>query len=131
MSTSISRRPFGTVITLPNGERMGPELFIRHLAEATAESGGSVAALMDRLGIPDDGTCWMCDSGQLRALCPECGCVARCATCAVEHDDSPICRQTREAADLHRQIRGGTTIEGQDRVAAVKLMASSYLRRVP
>jgi hypothetical protein len=127
----FSHRRFGTVITLPSGERVGGQEFLLHLAEATAESGASIAALMERFRIPDDGTCWMCESGQLRTLCPECGCIARCDACAVEHDDSPICRQTREAADLHRRIRGGDTIEPQDRYAAIKLMASSYLRRVP
>lgn len=125
----VSRRRYGPVFTLPNGEQCGLDAFVCHLGDAVAEAGGSVRDLMRELGIEDDGACLLCDSGQPRTMCPSCGCIARCARCADEHDDSSICRVTRESAEWSKTMRDGVVIEPADRLFAIQTMAASYLRR--
>ena len=126
----FSKRQHGIVILLNGRLWMGPQMFLRHLVDACAESGRSVGDLLDELGIENHGTCPFCASGQPRTMCPSCGCVARCAPCAPHHDDSPLCRETLDLADFHRRVRNGDSIEPIDRYHAIKSLASAYERRM-
>lgn len=129
----------GTVEVLRRGDRyvfvindeveLGSEMFLYHLVDVLAESGGNVDELLNALGIPDDGVCAMCDRGLPRTRCPMCTVAARCGHCALAHDDSPLCRQTLEYANLHRQMRGGDTLDSTDRYFAVKSLLNAYERR--
>jgi hypothetical protein len=125
---TFERRRYGTVILLNGTLWCGLERFLLEMIEVHAERGESVNELLAELGIPDDGTCVLCDRPVLRTRCPVCDCVDRCAACARSHDHGSLCRLTREAADIHRQMRGGDVLDSTDRYFAMKSMAPSYLR---
>jgi hypothetical protein len=121
----------GRFVAVINGqEEIGPKMLLFHLVNECAEAGYSVPEFLHQLGIEDDGTCAFCNQVRPRVTCPSCGCVARCAACGPNHDDSRLCRQTLELATLHRRMRGGDTLDAEDRYYAIKSLALAYERRM-
>jgi hypothetical protein len=78
--------------------------------------------------VLDESGCPLCNGPGEARRCPQCS-IGRCPTCATTHDGSALCQLTREAADTHRQMRGGEELEAVDFFYARKAMASTYVRR--
>jgi hypothetical protein len=89
---------------------------------------GSAGWFHELTGIDLSVGCPLCHGPDRITACPQCS-IGRCAACVAKHDGSSLCQLTREAADIHRQMRGDDDFDPSDFYFARRAMASSFLQR--
>jgi hypothetical protein len=127
------RTDYGSIVIVNGRHRLSRTDFLVELVDAYYRLGlshprGTAAWLEEMTGIDLHAGCPLCDGPGEITQCPQCS-VGRCPKCAATHDDSGLCRATRECADVHRQMREATEFNDSDFYFARKAMAASFIRR--